>query len=404
MNRQRWPLATAFVLALAARLAFGLGYWVGKPFTLDEQEYLTLGRNLAAGRGLVYDTDGREHFGRAPGYPAFLAGVFSFGGDTRAVKVAQAALGALGVLLIAALARRAGDERAGVVAAFVAALYPPLVWIPAYMLSETLYSALALAAALALWTAMRAEAEFPARTAVRRYFAAGIATGLAALVRPATLPFLGLAVVALSARRSIAGAAALFLGSALTIAPWAAFKTLEAHRLVLIASEGGVTFWTGNHPLAIGEGDMAANPQIRQANDRLRALHPALTPEKLESIYYQEAFGFIRSHPFRWAGLLTRKLFYLWIPIGPSYTLHSPLYHWASLTSYLSILPFAAAGWWWLARQTPQPVPLWLLGGSVVLTCLVFSPQERFRIPVLDPVMLVGASALTAARSKRRRA
>ena len=34
-------------------------------------------------------------------------------------------------------------------------------------------------------------------------------------------------------------------------------------RPVLIASEGGITFWTGNHPLSPGDGDMAANPAIK---------------------------------------------------------------------------------------------------------------------------------------------
>ena len=44
-------------------------------------------------------------------------------------------------------------------------------------------------------------------------------------------------------------------------------------RFVLVASDGGVTFWTGNHPLAIGEGDLAANPaaQARQPGAASRA-------------------------------------------------------------------------------------------------------------------------------------
>ena len=45
-------------------------------------------------------------------------------------------------------------------------------------------------------------------------------------------------------------------------------------RFVLVASEGGVTFWTGNHPLARGEGDLAANPDIKAAELTFRAAHP----------------------------------------------------------------------------------------------------------------------------------
>jgi 4-amino-4-deoxy-L-arabinose transferase-like glycosyltransferase len=398
MDRRRWLLTMAFLLALGARLAFALGYWVEKPLTLDEQEYLALARNLAAGRGLVYDADGREHFGRAPGYPAFLGVVFGLGGGTRTYKVAQSFIGALTALVIAALARLAAGSRAEILAAFLAAVYPPLVWIAAYPLSEALFSALELASGLLLWIALRRE-----RTAGNSaYVAAGVIGGLAALVRPAGLPYVALVLAFLVLRPSLSGALAMALGVALVIAPWAAFKTRAAGRLVLIASESGVTFWTGNHPLAIGEGDMAANPRIREANQALRASHPGLSPDELEAVYYREAKEFIVRHPLAWGTLIARKFFYLWVPIGPSYTLHSSRYYGATLASYLGILPFALVGWWKLWQQAVPAAPLWLLGASVVFTCLVFSPQERFRIPVLDPVMIVGASAALAGRGDRR--
>ena len=66
------------------------------------------------------------------------------------VKVAQALLGD-GVHLAdrGDCQPSAGGARAGVAAAAIAAVYPPLVWMPAYVLSETLYSTVALAAA---WT------------------------------------------------------------------------------------------------------------------------------------------------------------------------------------------------------------------------------------------------------------
>ena len=74
-GRPNLVFASLLALSLALRLGFSLGYWVEKPLTHDEHEYWTLSRNLLAGRGLVYDADGREHFGRAPGYPVFLATV-----------------------------------------------------------------------------------------------------------------------------------------------------------------------------------------------------------------------------------------------------------------------------------------------------------------------------------------
>src|SRR5205823_2532168 len=131
---------------------------------------------------------------------------------------------------------------------------------------------------------------------------------------------------------------------------------------------------------------------------------PGLGPDELEAVYYREAKDFIVHQPLAWSALIARKFFYLWVPIGPSYTLHSSRYYGATLASYLGILPFALAGWWRLWQHAVPAAPLWLLGASVVFTCLVFSPQERFRIPVLDPVMIVGASVALAGSGERHTA
>ena len=70
-------MLAAAAVGLVVRLAFGLGYWVGEHLNRDEVEYLSLARSLAAGQGYKYDpyveNGPVEPFGRAPGYPAFLA-------------------------------------------------------------------------------------------------------------------------------------------------------------------------------------------------------------------------------------------------------------------------------------------------------------------------------------------
>ena len=55
-------------------------------------------------------------------------------------------------------------------------------------------------------------------------------------------------------------AATLVAASLIVVTPWTVRNLRVYDRFVLVASEGGVTFWTGNHPLARGEGDLAANP------------------------------------------------------------------------------------------------------------------------------------------------
>lgn len=407
--RARRLIGLAALAGLVLRAGFGLLYWVDKPLTHDEREYLALAGSLAEGRGFVYpadhDTGTAQQFGRAPVYPLFLTMIGAGGAGDEAspprVKIAQSVVGAAGVWLIGLIALRAAGPRAGVLAAAVAAVYPPLVWICAYVLSEALYSTLALAAALLLDRAMDQAIDARAtRAGGALTLIAGLVAGIAVLTRPAMLFFLPLAALWLVTRRRTVLALAFIVATAAVVAPWTVRNIRVYDRFVLIASEGGVTFWTGNHPLAIGDGDLAANPGIKRAELAFRAARPGLTAEELEPHYYREAIGHILDHPGWWLGLVARKAFYTVVPIGPSYTLHSTRYLTATLVSYGAVLLFALAGFAAIWRSRRRPVALLLLAGSSVLVSLIFFPQERFRIPVLDPALIVCASAVTRRPSR----
>lgn len=399
---RRW-IGAWVAVGLALRLAFALAYWVGQPMTHDEREYLALARSVTAGHGFTYPDDEpapgtANRFGRAPGYPLFLATL----GIARAydhaparVKIAQAIVGAIVIWLIAAIAGEAAGPRAAIAAAAIAALYPPLIWLPAYVWSETLFAAIALGAALLL-----------ARGAGRSLVAAALLTGAAILTRPVMIFFVPLGALWLWRRRGLAAAVLFAAIAAACVAPW----TMRNHRVygrwIAVASEGGITFWTGNHPLAVGDGDLAANPQIKQEELAFRAAHPGLTPEQLEPLYYRDALTWIRAHPAAWLALLARKAFYTVVPAGPSYALHSTKYVVASVASYLLVLLAAAFGAWrWrtrTARAGPTPMPLWLMAAATIAAGLVFFPQERFRIPVIDPALIVTAALPAGLRHHER--
>jgi 4-amino-4-deoxy-L-arabinose transferase-like glycosyltransferase len=405
-------LLAAAILGFALRAAFGLIYWQNKPLTHDEREYLALAANVVAGRGFAQDLPneppesedhgngiGVQRFGRAPMYPLFLAPIVVLDaslGDGRmpddvpaAVKIAQSLVGAIGVLLIGAIGIRIGSERTGVIAAFIFAVYPPLVWICAYALSEALFATLALACVWWLMPVLDADAPKGGKGAL---FIGGMLIGLAILTRPAMLFFLPFALL-LGWRHRASFAVAILAGTLAVVLPWTARNAAVYGRFVLVASEGGVTFWTGNHREAQGEGDLAANPHLKQLNQEFRARHRGLTEEELEPIYYREALSFIAEAPLRWVGLLAKKLFYTWVPIGPSYRLHSPRYFWTSVVAYGALLPVAVFGFITLWRSGRRPWTLWALAGSTVVVALLFFPQERFRIPVIDPTLILCAAA-----------
>ena len=392
-------LAALALVGVALRLAFSLLYWNGQVLTRDEQEYLSLARSLAAGHGFVYDevlkSGSFTPFGRAPGSPGFLALIGA--GDAVAtevparVKIAQSVVGGFGVVMAGLVALRLGGRQASLAAAAIAATYPPLVWTSAYVFSEALFWPIGLAVA---WLFDRA---CERRPSLWPFAACGLVVGGAVLIRPALLLFLPLAGLCLLAKHRFASVAALALGVFVVLGPWTLRNHREHGRWMIVASDGGVTFWTGNHPLATGEGDMAANLVLKLDNERLRSEHPGLTEEEMEPIYYREAWSWIRTHPWRWIGLEFKKLFYLVVPIGPSYTLHSTRYYVVTWVSYATVLGLALAGLWKLGPRVARVPGLWMLAGSAVLVCLVFFPQDRFRIPIIDPVLAIVAGAGIAA-------
>jgi hypothetical protein len=412
------------VLGFLLRLGFGLGYWVGKPLMKDEQEYLLLATRLALGEGFNYPAPQEgapqpRRFERPPGFAAFLAGVLSLTHDPLlshaaagtdrglppsssevpvSIKVAQSAVGSLGIVLIAALAGRAAGPRAAVIAAAGGAVYPPLAWICGYVLSEPLYSTLALGT---VWSLQKAsDSKGPRQSWIG--LGAGLLAGSSLLTKEAMLFFLPLAALWLIYTRKYLLVVVFGTGVAAITVPWIARNFAVHGQFVLTASHGGVTLWTGNNPLAMGEGDLAANPEMGKARVALEDSYPGFTNQQLDEIYYRQVVEFIRDQPGSWLVLEAKKLFYTFVPIGPSYRLHSARYYGASLVSYLLLVPFALAGVWLLTRRgEPSRLwALWLLALSTVIVSLVFFPQERFRIPVMDPAGIVAAGVFVGLRSR----
>jgi 4-amino-4-deoxy-L-arabinose transferase-like glycosyltransferase len=270
--------------------------------------------------------------------------------------------------------------------------------------SEPLFSMLALIAAWLLARGGEGTAR-DARASTGWIAAAGLAVGIAILTRPVMIFFVPLGAAWTWRRRGLAAAVVFTVIAAACVLPW----TIRNHRVygrwMAVASEGGVTFWTGNHPLAVGDGDLAANPRLKEAELAFRGAHADLTPEQLEPLYYRDALAWIRREPIAWLALVARKAFYTIVPAGPSYALHSTKYVVASVVSYVLVLVAAIAGAWrWRAggRSASSLAPLWLMAAATVAAGLVFFPQERFRIPVIDPALIVTAALTAGLRNHER--
>ena len=143
---------------------------------LDEGAYLQLARGLATGGG--YDGTFRP-----PLYPAFMAASLAIGAGTLGVRLAQAFLGTVAVLLTWHLADRAAGRTAAVAAAVIVACDPTLIAFSHRLWSETVFIVLLLGA-------LDLVAHPLERQRTVRWAAAGLLLGLATLTRPMIITFL----------------------------------------------------------------------------------------------------------------------------------------------------------------------------------------------------------------------
>ena len=191
---------------------------------------------------------------RAPGYPAFLAAIFAFAGNsTRAVMLAQAALDLATCFLIALLAARLAPEpsrrRVALAGLWLAAICPFTANYTAVVLTETLAAFLTALAILVLFDTEvgmsrgAANTPSPAKRKVSSWFLAGLVAGFATLVRPESPLLLlaaGLALVAKWWRpvdwRKLAWAGLLMgVGLLLPLVPWAARNWRTLHKVQFLA-------------------------------------------------------------------------------------------------------------------------------------------------------------------------
>ena len=186
---------------------------------------------------------------RTPGYPAFVATVYLVAGvgNHLAVAVAQAVVFTSICLLVYLLARRATNDRTAIVAAAATALFSPLPYFGALVLTE-LWTAFVLTAALVM--CLRA---VHTRTLVD-FAVTGVLLSATTLVRPVfvLLPFFLAVAVPVLVRsqrtpRVLAGWGVLAVAATLTLAPWLAYNYINLGQITLSPAGGiGRGLWEGS--------------------------------------------------------------------------------------------------------------------------------------------------------------
>ena len=254
-NKGKGIILYALLLIAAFSFRVALARWFPNEEPVDSQVYAQLARNILEHR--VYspalEPPYQPSIIRVPGYPLFLAGIYSVFGieNNAAVRIVQAVVDTLTCGLIALIAflwdpNQKRKRRTSIAALFLAAVCPFTAIYVATVLPETLLMFFSMAACLTGTLAFKAKAQ---KSVALLWAAAGLLAGAGVLVRPDTglvaAALLITLVVATLARKSEATfiskrdemlfrfARASYLGSllcltfSLALVPWA----LRNHRI-----------------------------------------------------------------------------------------------------------------------------------------------------------------------------
>jgi 4-amino-4-deoxy-L-arabinose transferase-like glycosyltransferase len=400
--------------------------WVATlPETLtwaDEEEFVDIGRHLAAGHGYVASS-----YRANPALPFYLGGVFAVFGESYLIaRLGQCLMGALTCVVLLRLGTHLFGATAGLIAGLLLAVYPPHVYLSGVFYVECLFT---LGMAISIWLAVRAvDSPRPAMTAL----ACGAAGALTVLTRPVFAPVvpvigvLWLLIAGPGWRRFLPAVAALALACALVIAPWTLRNYAVYGRVIPVSSGFFLTAWQGNNELASGQPDdrfvywfnehwparlarldaatrAAVEARYAAVDARARALYrvsgdwylaadAALRPVVLDDL---------RHHPGRFARLAFTKvgtLFAAFSDTDSHVAVTASPYRLLAALAFYPLLLLAAAGALTVRAHRGVAV-VYAAVGTMVLTYAALTACTRFRLP-LDPYFILPAAALLAAAAR----
>jgi hypothetical protein len=330
-----------------------------------------------------------------PVYVYFIGAVQALFGSLEAVKYVQAFVGVLLVPAVGRIGERALGERAGLLAAGIAAFYPELVWFVSHYWAETVFTVL-------LWWGLERTTAADERGSTAAAAAAGGLLGLATLTRETVLYFLPMAALWLAWRRAGGArrAAALLVAALVLVLPWTIRNYLAFDAFVPVSTSGALNLWQGNARLSreqVYEEYRAVHGRIakyeyarRKGIEAVLGRQPWWILEKLrdEMPEYWAAHGQPVVHIERGAyGFVNKPIAYAAIAVV--------------LVPYLAAVALFVAGIAFLPRERTSVL---LLGFLVfyVLLHVASHGYPRYRLPSLPVVFLVAAQGFTAWRRRPR--
>lgn len=426
--------AVAFSIRLLYLLSYShTPYW--DALNMDPGNHWELAKSMASGRGA-----GPYAYFRAPMYIWLLSGFVSvFGESLWPIRIFQALLGSICAGMTVTMGRYFLSRPAAVAAGAMMAVF----WVPVYFDGELLIASLGtflnLVALIVVINADRALTKnLPG--AKLYWLGAGVLLGISTIARPNVLVFVVAVTIVLFLRAFFSmrlqaesdpekpllpktyflSAVLFILGVVVCIAPVTVRNLAVGRDFVLIASQGGINFWFGNHEGADGRTVVVpyARRDIPLSFIKSRRDHPWVNEDvwlssaygaedslrsrvresEISDYWYAQAFDWIRENPGAAALLILKKTLYLFqrteVSNNRDLDYHAraiPVLRGLSLIHFGLISPFILAGlviafmrlrtWLW---------PL-VFFTSYAFSVVAFFVTTRYRVPLLPIGMCLAA-------------
>jgi 4-amino-4-deoxy-L-arabinose transferase-like glycosyltransferase len=333
-----------------------------------------------------------------PVYPLFLVSVFLLIGTSTfsiiLIEIIQAFLGALACLLLYEIALSLLNRTVALVAAFVYAVYPTLVFMCGQISAVNFYVFLNILLLFILFKAKES-------TKWLAFAAAGVVFSLLVLARtdvlillPAVLIWL---LITLRTHR-IRTMSAFTAASLLLVIVWTYRNYRVFGQPAPISTSTGYNLWIGQNEHATGTRGEYTIPPFTETDEMWERIH-ALTQDrsyeiKRNDLYLQEALSFMKHNPGKVLVLGLKKLMYYWGHYwGITFTYpqaNSPAY-WLP---WFFILPFFVIGLAISFRNWKQYLLLYFYFLFSTLTIMVFFVIPRYRLFILPLVLLFAAHGI----------
>jgi 4-amino-4-deoxy-L-arabinose transferase-like glycosyltransferase len=383
----------------------------------DEKDYNVIAVHLVEDG--VYANDlGEPTSIRPPVLPVLIAGIYAFCGleNYQAVRLFQAGLSLVTVVLVYQLGMAVYSRKVGLWAAALTCFYPSLLGANNMLLTEVVFAFFLTGACLMLVRAMQ-------NGALWQCAAAGLLFGLAALSRGVLWLFPVVAVPFLlwvmKGRLSVrlSGALALLAVFALTLTPWAIRNFQLERTFIAVDTQGGRCFMFGNYqytPLT-RMWDLAAVPKEESWYAVLAQKYPnynSLTQGQKDKLALREGLQFALDNPSLTLQRDVIKFFNFWqlerelvAGAGQGNFGQMPKVVLLLLTAIIfgSYALVLLAGVFGMVLVAPgERRGYWLMLLVIAYLCIMHTlafGHSRYHLPIMPLVLTFAAAALVNSRS-----